>query len=180
VNSFPTDRPSEIAVIREIALKAGARDAVVSDHYSRGGAGAEELARAVWSAAQEGAPKFRFLCPDDATLPQKIEAIATRLYGADGVDLSPEAASELEEFERLGHGRLPVCMAKTQLSLSHDPALKGRPTGFRVPIRQARLFAGAGFVTAYCGDMQTMPGLPSAPSGERMDIDERGEVVGLF
>jgi formate--tetrahydrofolate ligase len=180
VNSFPADRPSEVAVIREVAMAAGATDAVVATHFRDGGAGAEELARAVWSAAQEGAPDFRFLCPDESPLRDKIEAIATRVYGADGIDLSPEAASELDEFERLGHGHLPVCMAKTQLSLSHDPTLKGRPSGFTVPIRQARLFAGAGFVTAYCGDMQTMPGLPSVPSGERIDVDERGNVVGLF
>ena len=180
INSFPTDRPSEVDVIREVALAAGARAAVVSDHFARGGAGAEELAGAVWEAASEGAPEFQFLTPHDATLEQQIETIATRIYGADGVDLAGEAAKQLHEFERLGYGNLPVCMAKTQLSLSHDPALKGRPTGFRVPIRDARLFAGAGFVTAYCGDMLMMPGLPSRPSGEQVDINERGDTVGLF
>jgi formate--tetrahydrofolate ligase len=180
INHFPTDRDSEIEVIREEALAAGAQAAVVAEHFSRGGAGAEELARAVWQAAQAGAPDFRFLTDEGATLTQRIEAIATRVYGADGVDYSGEAAKQLAEFERLGYGQLPVCMAKTALSLSHDPALKGRPTGFRVPIRDARLFAGAGFVTAYCGDMLMMPGLPSRPSGELVDIDESGEAVGLF
>jgi formate--tetrahydrofolate ligase len=180
INHFPTDRNSEIEVIRREALAAGARDAVLAEHFARGGAGAEELARAVWQAATDGAPDFRFLAPDDATLRQRIEAIATQVYGADGVDFSGEAAKQLAEFERLGYGQLPVCMAKTQLSLSHDPALKGRPTGFRVPIRDARLFAGAGFVTAYCGDMLMMPGLPSRPSGEQVDIDAAGEAVGLF
>jgi formate--tetrahydrofolate ligase len=102
------------------------------------------------------------------------------VYGADGIDLSGEAQQHLELMERLGYGALPICMAKTQSSLSHDPALKGRPTGFRVPIRDARLFAGAGFVTAYCGDMRTMPGLPSRPNGEGVDIDAEGRVVGLF
>jgi formate--tetrahydrofolate ligase len=102
------------------------------------------------------------------------------VYGADGVDYSGEASKQLAAFERLGYGRLPVCMAKTALSLSHDPELKGRPTDFRVPIRDARLFAGAGFVTAYCGDMLMMPGLPSRPSGENVDIDASGEIVGLF
>jgi formate--tetrahydrofolate ligase len=180
INSFPTDRPSEVDVIRELALAAGARAAVVTDHFVRGGAGAEELARDVWQAASEGAPEFRFLTPPDATLGQQIEAIATRIYGADGIDLAGEAAKQLHEFERLGYGNLPVCMAKTALSLSHNPDLKGRPTGFRVPIRDARLFAGAGFVTAYCGDMLMMPGLPSRPSGEQVDINERGDTVGLF
>jgi formyltetrahydrofolate synthetase len=180
INSFPTDQPSEIDVVREAALAAGARAAVVSDHFTRGGRGAEDLARAVWEAASGDGSGFRFLSRDDATLEERITRIATRVYGADGVDLSGEAAKQLGEFERLGYGRLPVCMAKTQLSLSHDPDLKGRPTGFRVPIRDARLFAGAGFVTAYCGDMLMMPGLPSRPSGEDVDINERGETVGLF
>jgi formate--tetrahydrofolate ligase len=180
INAFPSDRPSETAVVIEEALGAGARAAVVADHFVHGGAGAEELARAAWAAAAGGAPDFRFLSAEDATLGERIEAIATRIYGADGVDISGEAAKQLHEFERLGHAHIPVCMAKTQLSLSHDPELKGRPTGFRVPIRDARLFAGAGFVTAYCGDMLMMPGLPSRPSGEGVDINERGETVGLF
>ncbi len=180
INSFPTDHASEVEIVRQEALAAGARAAVVSDHFTRGGAGAEELARAVWAAAADGAPDFRFLTDEGASLTQRIEAIATRVYGADGVDISGEASKQLHEFERLGYGNLPVCMAKTALSLSHDPELKGRPSGFRVPIRDARLFAGAGFVTAYCGDMLMMPGLPSRPSGVDVDIDENGDTVGLF
>ena len=180
INSFPTDKPSEIEVVRRVALAAGASDAVVADHHARGGAGAEELAHAVWRVAEQGAPGFRFLSREDASLEQRIVRIATRVYGADGVDFSGEASKQLAEFERLGYGHLPVCMAKTQLSLSHDPALKGRPSGFRVPVRDARLFAGAGFVTAYCGEMLMMPGLPSHPSGEDVDINERGETVGLY
>jgi formate--tetrahydrofolate ligase len=180
INAFPSDRPSEVEAVRQVAREAGARDAVVSDHFARGGAGAEDLARAVWEAARDGAPDFRFLTPDEASLTERIEAIATRIYGADGVDISPEAEKKLQEFERLGYGQLPVCMAKTALSLSHDPQLKGRPSGFRVPVRDARLFAGAGFVTAYCGDMMMMPGLPSRPSGEQVDINDAGETVGLF
>ena len=180
INTFPSDHQSEVDIVRAEALAAGAVDAVVSDHFMRGGAGAEDLARATWAAAQAGAPDFEFLTRDDATLSERIEAIATRVYGADGVDISDEAAKQLHEFERLGYGNLPVCMAKTALSLSHDPELKGRPTGFRVPIRDARLFAGAGYVTAYCGDMLMMPGLPSRPSGVDVDIDESGETVGLF
>ena len=179
INAFPTDKPSEVAVVREAALAAGARAAVPSDHFQHGGAGAEDLARAVWEAAGDH-HEFRFLSRDDATLEERITRIATRVYGADGVDISGEAGKQLHEFERLGYGHLPVCMAKTQLSLSHDPALKGRPKGFRVPIRDARLFAGAGFVTAYCGDMLMMPGLPSRPSGEDVDINDAGETIGLF
>jgi len=180
INAFPTDKPSEMTVVREAALAAGARAAVVTDNFQNGGAGAEDLARAVWDAAQSDGHEFRFLSRDDATLEERITRIATRVYGADGVDFSGEATKALAEFERLGYGQLPVCMAKTQLSLSHDPALKGRPTGFRVPIRDARLFAGAGFVTAYCGDMLMMPGLPSHPSGEDVDINAAGETIGLF
>jgi len=180
INAFPTDAPSEVAAVQRAAMDAGAHAAVVSDHFARGGTGAEDLARAVWEAAQGGAPDFRFLSRDDASLTERIERIATRVYGADGVDLSGEASKQLHEFERLGYGHLPVCMAKTALSLSHNPELKGRPTGFRVPIRDARLFAGAGFVTAYCGDMLMMPGLPSRPSGVDVDIDANGDTIGLF
>lgn len=180
INAFETDQPWELEVIRQAALEAGAKDAMVSRHYTEGGAGAAELARAVWAVAQRGAPDFTFLHGEHATLRQRIETIATRIYGADGIDLAGEAEKQLALMERLGYGGLPICMAKTQSSLSHDPALKGRPTGFRVPIRDARLFAGAGFVTAYCGDMRTMPGLPSKPNGEGVDIDADGRIVGLF
>jgi formyltetrahydrofolate synthetase len=180
INAFETDEPWELDLVRQVALDAGARNAVVSTHYRDGGDGAAELARAVWDAAQDRAPAFRFLTPDDTALRDRIEAIATRVYGGDGVDISGEADKQLDEIERLGYETLPVCMAKTQSSLSHDPSLKGRPSGFRVPIREVRLFSGAGFVTAYCGDMRTMPGLPSHPNGEGVDIDANGTIVGLF
>jgi formyltetrahydrofolate synthetase len=180
INAFPTDHASEVDALREVALAAGAEDIVLARHFTDGGAGAEELARAVWSAAQGGAPDFRFLSPDGATLREQIQGIATRIYGADGVDFSVQAEAALEAIDRLGYGRVPVCMAKTQSSLSHDPSLKGRPRGFRLPIRDARLFAGAGFATAYCGNMMTMPGLPTRPAGEEVDIDSRGRIVGLF
>jgi formate--tetrahydrofolate ligase len=180
INSFPQDTPAEVEAVRAVALAAGAREAVVADHWAKGGEGAEDLARAVWSAAEVGAPDFQLLYPDEASLTSKIEAIATRIYGADGVDLSALAAKQLAQYEALGFGRLPICMAKTQYSLSHDAALKGRPTGFRVPIREVRLSAGAGFVTPLAGEMRTMPGLPSKPGGENIDLDADGDIVGLF
>ncbi len=180
INAFPTDTPAEVEAVREVSLAAGARAAVVANHWASGGEGAADLAEAVWAAAEEGAPNFRLLYPDDMPLVQKIETIAIQVYGAAGVDLSPLAAKQLAQYEALGFGKLPICMAKTQYSLSHDASLKGRPTGFRVPIREVRLSAGAGFVTPLAGEMRTMPGLPSRPGGENIDLDPEGEIVGLF
>ena len=180
INAFPTDTPAEVEAVREVALAAGAHAAVVANHWADGGGGAVDLAAAVWAAAAEGAPNFQFLYSDDAALTDKIEAIATRIYGADGVDYLPAARKQLAQYEALGYGNLPICMAKTQYSLSHDAALKGRPSGFRVPIREVRLSAGAGFITPLAGEMRTMPGLPSRPGGENIDIDANGEIVGLF
>ncbi|HYK94654.1 MAG TPA: formate--tetrahydrofolate ligase [Candidatus Dormibacteraeota bacterium] len=180
INSFPTDTPAEVEAVRAVALAAGAREAVVANHWAKGGEGAEALATAVWAAAEVGAPDFKLLYPDDASLTSKIETIATQVYGADGVDLSPVAAKQLAQYEALGYGKLPICMAKSQYSLSHDAALKGRPTGWRLPIREVRLSAGAGFVTPLAGEMRTMPGLPSRPGGENIDLDAEGEIVGLF
>ena len=180
INSFPTDTPAEVEAIRAVALAAGAREAVVADHWAKGGEGAADLATAVWAAAEEGAPDFKLLYPDDASLTSKIESIATQVYGADGVDLSAAAAKQLAQYESMGFGRLPICMAKSQYSLSHDAALKGRPTGWRLPIREVRLSAGAGFVTPLAGEMRTMPGLPSKPGGENIDLGAEGEIVGLF
>ena len=180
INVFPTDTEEEIAAVHEVAMAAGARDAVVARHFTDGGAGAEDLARAVWAAAEEGAPDFHLLYPDDMPLRDKIETIALRIYGADGVDYLPAAAKSLKLYEDMGFGHLPVCIAKTQYSLSHDAKLLGRPTGFRLPIREVRLSAGAGFVTPIAGDMRTMPGLNSRPGGERIDLDDDGNIVGLF
>jgi formate--tetrahydrofolate ligase len=179
INAFPGDADSEFEAIREVALEAGASDAVVTTHWADGGAGAEALARAVWEAASEPS-EFELLYPDEMPLPEKIETIATRVYGADGVDFAPAASKALAEYERLGYSELPVCMAKTHLSISHDPALLGRPRGFRVPIRDVKLAAGAGFIYPLLGDMRTMPGLPSVPAGNNVDIDENGKPVGLF
>jgi formate--tetrahydrofolate ligase len=180
MNAFPTDTDAEYAAIREVSIAAGARDAVVTRNFAEGGAGAEDLARAVWAAAEEGAPDFRFLYPDEMPLREKIETIAREIYGAAGVDFTPAASKRLADFESLGYGHLPVCMAKTHLSLSHDATLKGRPSGFRFPVRDVRLSAGAGFIYPLAGDMRTMPGLPSKPAGESIDIDADGEIVGLF
>src|SRR5258706_7473128 len=180
INAFPTDTPVEVEAVRQVALAAGARDAVVARHSADGGAGAVDLAQAVWAAAEVGGPDFKLLYPDDAPLATKIETIVTQVYGADGVDLSAAAAKQLAQFGALGFGSLPSCMAKSQYSLSHDASLKGRPRGFRVPIREVRLSAGAGFITPLAGEMRTMPGLPSRPGGENIDIDAEGEIVGLF
>jgi len=180
INRFTTDTDAELAAVRDAALAAGARDAVVTTQFSEGGKGAEDLAYAVWTAAEHGAPGFRLLYPDEMPLADKIETIATTVYGADGIDISPAAARGLRLAEDLGLGRLPVCMAKTQASLSHDPRLLGRPRGFRVPVRDVQLRAGAGFVTPLAGDMLTMPGLPTHPAGERIDLDANGDPTGLF
>jgi formate--tetrahydrofolate ligase len=180
INSFPTDTPAEVEAVRQVALEAGARDAVVATHFVDGGEGATDLARAVWDAAASGEADFRLLYPDDAPLGEKILTIATKIYGADGIELAPPARKALKLYEDLGFGKLPICMAKTQYSLSHDANLKGRPGGFTIPIRDIRLSAGAGFVTPLVGEMRTMPGLPSRPGGENIDIDADGNIVGLF
>ena len=180
VNSFPTDTPAEVEAIREVALAAGARDAVVATHFTNGGEGATELAEAVWAATEDASRSFRLLYPDEAPLGEKILTIVKEVYGGDGIELTPAAQKSLKLYESMGFGNLPICMAKTQYSISHDAALKGAPKGFTVPIREIRLSAGAGFVTPLCGEMRTMPGLPSKPGGENIDIDAEGNVVGLF
>ncbi|MBI3826886.1 MAG: formate--tetrahydrofolate ligase [Candidatus Rokubacteria bacterium] len=179
INSFPSDTEAELNLIRERAITAGAEGAYRSDVWAQGGAGGEELATAVVAAAKK--PKqFRFLYELDRPLKEKIETIATRIYGADGVDYLPAAEQAIRTYTELGYGDLPICMAKTHLSLSHDPALKGRPRGFRVPIREVRASLGAGFLSPLLGDLRTMPGLPSAPNTWKIDLDEDGNVVGLF
>jgi formate--tetrahydrofolate ligase len=178
VNAFPSDFESEYAAIRAIADQMGVRFAV-STHFRDGGAGAAHLAEAVVAAAEEPS-SFRFLYPLDTSLRAKIETIAMSVYGAEGVDLSPAAAASLDLFEANGLGNLPICVAKTHLSISSDPKLKGAPTGWRLPVREARASAGAGFIYIVCGDMRTMPGLSSHPAAEQIDIDAEGNVVGLY
>ena len=180
INSFPTDTPAEVEAIRDVAIAAGARDAVVATHFTNGGAGATDLAQAVWAAAEDPSRSFRLLYQDDAPLGEKILTIVKEIYGGNGIELTPSAQKSLKLYESMGFGNLPVCMAKTQYSLSHDANLKGAPNGFTVPIREIRLSAGAGFITPLCGEMRTMPGLPSKPGGEKIDIDADGNVVGLF
>ncbi|HDP70575.1 MAG TPA: formate--tetrahydrofolate ligase [Actinobacteria bacterium] len=179
VNKFTTDTDKEVDLIRERALAAGAEDAVKSDVWAKGGEGGKELAEAVVKACDKPS-NFKFLYPDDAPIKEKIEAIATKIYGADGVDFSPTAEKKIELYTKYGWGNLPICMAKTHLSISHDPALKGRPRNFRLPVRDIRPSIGAGFLYPLCGDMRTMPGLPSVPAGTKIDIDENGKIVGLF
>jgi formate--tetrahydrofolate ligase len=179
INSFPTDTPGEVEAIKEVAMAAGASSAVVATHFTDGGSGAADLAEAVWAAASSPS-QFQLLYPDDAPLAEKMLAIVTKVYGADGMELLPPARKALKLYEDLGFGHLPVCMAKTQYSLSDDANLKGRPSGFTVTIRDIRLSAGAGFITPLLGEMRTMPGLPSRPGGEKIDIDADGNIVGLF
>jgi formate--tetrahydrofolate ligase len=178
INAFPTDYDSEHDAIREIAEGMGARVAVCT-HFSEGGAGAVELAEAVAEAAEEPS-SFRFLYPQEAPLKEKIETIATEVYGARDVEYDLTASRQLESFEKQGFGELPICMAKTHLSISSDPSLKGAPTGWTLPVRQARISAGAGFVYPICGDMRTMPGLSATPAAHDIDLDEDGQVIGLF
>ncbi len=178
VNAFPTDHASEHEAIQQIANAAGARCAV-SRHFTDGGAGAVELAEAVAEAADEPS-RFTLLYPDEASLRDKIETIATKIYGADGVDYSAAAARQIDTYERAGFGGLPICMAKTHLSLSSDPSLKAAPTGWTLPVREVRASVGAGFVYPVCGDMRTMPGLGSDPAAAHVDINDLDETIGLF
>lgn len=179
VNRFASDAPAELEAVREAALAAGARAAVTASPFADGGAGALELAQAVREAAAAGAEELHLLYPDELPLAAKIELLATRLYGAAQVELSHAAAQQLEELGRLGFGRLPVCTAKTQLSMSHDARLGPHPRGYAFPVREVRLQAGAGFVTALAGDMLLMPGLPLHPAAEAVDVDPSGRITGL-
>ena len=178
LNRFTSDRDEELALVREAAASRDARIAL-SEVWEKGGEGGMELAREVLAAMEQGA-SYRRLYGEHLPLKDKIETIVTRVYGAEGVTFQPGAAAKLAELEHRGYGTLPVCMAKTQMSLSDDATKKGRPRGFHVTVREVRLSAGAGFVVAICGDIMTMPGLPKSPAAERIDIDEEGNITGLF
>jgi formate--tetrahydrofolate ligase len=177
INAFPQDHDSEHQVIRDLCAEMGVKVAV-STHVVDGGAGAEGIAGALLEAL-EHPTHFRFTYESDAPLAAKIEAVATSVYGADGVDFAPAAAGALAAYEKLGFGGLPVVIAKTHLSISHDPALKGAPRGWRLPVREVRAAAGAGYVYAICGDMRTMPGLSRHPNAEKIDLSPEGEILGL-
>ncbi|CAN5686437.1 formate--tetrahydrofolate ligase [soil metagenome] len=178
INAFPTDHPSEHQAIREIAEEMGVRVAV-SNHFTEGGAGAVELAEAVAEAAEEPS-SFQFLYPDEAPLREKIEAVATKVYGAKGVEYDIQAGAQIDSYEKNGFGNLPVCIAKTHLSISSNPTLMGAPKEWTLPVREVRASVGAGFIYPICGEMRTMPGLSAHPAAQGIDIDEHGEVVGLF
>jgi formate--tetrahydrofolate ligase len=179
VNRFPTDTTEEIELVRRLALESGAYAAEVNDGFERGGEGATALAEAVAAAADEPS-SFDYLYPLDAPIEKKIEAIAVRAYGADGIFMLKTARDRIAQFKANGLDGLPICMAKTHLSLSHDIALTNAPTGFVVTVRDFRAYTGAGWLVALCGDMQTMPGLSKSPAAFNVDIDEDGRTVGLF
>lgn len=179
INRFATDHDHELDLVAKQALAFGARAAVPSMVHASGGEGGRELAQAVVAAAEEPS-EFKFLYELESSIKEKIETIAKKIYGADGVDYSPEAEKKIALYTKLGYDKLPICMAKTHLSISHDPKLKGRPTGFRVPVRDIRASAGAGFLCPLLGDMRTMPGLPSVPAGNFIDLTEDEKIKGLF
>jgi formate--tetrahydrofolate ligase len=179
INRFPDDTDAEVALLRERVDAMGAT-VVLSDVWADGGEGGVELAEEVVRVTEDkGKPPFNFLYDLGLTIPQKIEAIATKMYGADGVDFHYEANAAIERFTRLGYGTLPICMAKTQSSLSDDKEKIGRPRGWRLTVREIRLSAGAGMIVPVCGKMMTMPGLPKKPAAEQIDLVE-GKIVGLF
>jgi len=180
VNSFASDTPAEVELVRAAAVEAGAEDAIVCKHWAEGGNGAVKLAEAVVKAAEKPS-NFEFLYPLNISIKEKIEIICKEIYGADGVDYLPEAEKKIELYTRLGFDNLPLCMAKTHLSLSPNPELKGVPKGYRVPVRDIRASVGAGFLYPLLGEMRTMPGLPTRPVFYDVDLDlETGRVVGLF
>ncbi len=179
INRRTTDTDAEIALVKKMAEDAGVVAAVPIEVWAKGGEGGKEAAEAVVAACDR--PKdFKFLYPDDASIKEKIEAIATKIYGADGVDYTPLAEQKIKQYTEAGYDKLPICMAKTHLSLSHDPNLKGVPKGFRLPVVDIRPSIGAGFLYPLCGAMRTMPGLPSRPAAVDVDIDENGRTMGLF
>jgi len=180
INRFYTDTDAELELVRKACLESGkVVDAVVTNHWEEGGAGSIDLGKAVIKAAEKES-EFKFLYPLDISIKDKIETIARKIYGADGVDYSPEAEQQIEGYTRLGYDKIPICMAKTHLSLSHDPTLKGRPTGYRIPIRSVNASIGAGFLYPLLGTMSTMPGLPTRPAYYDIDIDfETGRIIGL-
>jgi len=179
INRFPTDTDAELKFVLGEARKLDVAGAAIHELHAKGGAGGRELAELVVKAAEQPS-EFRFLYPDDMPIEEKMRTIVTKVYGGKGIAMEPAAARQIEQYKQCGYSNLPICMAKTHLSLSHDPKLMGRPEGFTVPVREVRLSAGAGFLYALCGTMSTMPGLPSVPAGANVDIDAQGRIIGLF
>jgi len=182
INRFATDTQAEIDVIREEAIAAGAEDAIPANHFAEGGKGAVDLAQGIIAASAKPKPDYKLLYDTSSgTVQERMEIIAKRMYGASAVEFSELAQKKVDTYVKQGFGNLPICVAKTQYSLSHDPSLKGAPTGFTVPIRDVRMAAGAGYLYALAADIQTIPGLPTAPGYLNIDVDvENGEIDGMF
>ena len=178
INRFPTDSQHELELVRDSALESGAFAAVTTDHHAHGGEGARDLAEAVVAASDEPS-RFDFLYPLDRSIKEKIEVVATRVYNASSIEYSPQAEAQIADFEKAGFGYLPICMAKTHLSISDDPNLKGAPHDYAVTVREVRASVGAGFIYPMLGEMRTMPGLGATPGFMKVDVNEEGEVIGL-
>jgi formate--tetrahydrofolate ligase len=179
INKFASDSDAELEAVRQEAMAAGAFDAVVCEHHAKGGAGAADLGRAVSKACAEPS-NFKFMYDLDLSIKDKINAVVTKVYRGDGVEYTPEAEEAIARFEALGYTNLPICIAKTQYSFSHDPAAKGAPTGFKILVREVRASIGAGFLIPICGDIATIPGLPTKPAFYQIDVEpESGRIVGL-
>ena len=179
INRFPLDTDAELALVRSKCEELGVKVAL-SEVWANGGEGGIEVANEVLKLIEEGENNFEYCYEEDMTIKEKLNAIATKIYGADGVNYTKEANKQIAELEELGYGNLPVCVAKTQYSLSDDQTKLGRPTGFTIEVRQANVSAGAGFVVVMTGEIMKMPGLPKLPAAERIDVDENGKISGLF
>ncbi|MEL0071065.1 MAG: formate--tetrahydrofolate ligase, partial [Betaproteobacteria bacterium] len=179
INHFTNDTEKEVELLQKKCDALGV-SVVVAKHWAEGGKGAEALAHKVVEIIESGKSELQFAYPDNLPLAQKIESVAKKVYGAEGIKLDSKAKSRLDELEKEGHGALPVCIAKTQYSFSSDPTLRGAPSGHTLTVREVRLSAGAGFVVAICGDIMTMPGLPKVPAANKISLDADGKVIGLF
>ena len=179
INAFPTDTPAELALVQAKCKELGV-NAVLAEHWAKGGAGATDLAREVVRVCNEEKGDVHFSYEDDTTIMEKLEAIATKIYHADGVDLTTNAANQMKQLNEQGFGKLPICVAKTQYSFTDDQTKLGAPRNFRITVRNLKVSAGAGFIVALTGDIMTMPGLPKVPAAERIDVTEDGKIVGLF
>lgn len=179
INKFPLDTEAELQLVKDKCKELGVNVAL-SEVWAKGGEGGEELAKEVLRLIDENEGKFEFAYDENQPIKEKINAIATKIYGADGVDYTPNAEKQILEIEKIGYDKLPICMAKTQYSLTDDQTKLGRPTGFKITVRNIKVSAGAGFLVALTGEIMTMPGLPKAPAAEKIDVDSTGKIAGLF